>query len=200
MLDFISAHACAVVKEGGGKDAEYVPRVAADIPRPKRARLARRVHQPRLLDGGTQCTACLKFVSRPASVEAFRTEECEGSGASRLVLDALGRYASSNGHRLWMTGQVVWCSICGYHTARRIVGLGQACGAKPAQLQARRNLADGKAPAARKKDVATAKPQRLTVARRFRWRFADSGELEDWQPSQVAERMAADAITADAAA
>ena len=96
---YIAAHAEAVAKEGGIKDAECIPSTVSETYRAKSAQSARRVHQIRTLHNGLQCSMCLKCASRPATVEAFHKAESEGSAASRLVLDELG-----NMHRLRSTG------------------------------------------------------------------------------------------------
>eukprot|EP00973_Karenia_brevis_P074784 10392961-Karenia_brevis.AAC.1 len=128
-------------------------------------------------------------------------QECEGSSASRLSLDALGKYATSNGHRLWRTGPYVWCIDCGCYTTRRICGLGQRCGARPVQGRRRTNLMNGKHPAALKRDAAIAVPIRLTVAKWLEWTFSAQGverSLEDLEPSTVAELMIEGQIQAEA--
>ena len=46
---------------------------------------------------------------------------------TKLILDDLGRYATVQGHRLWRTGDYVWCSRCGSYTSQQVKGLGGAC-------------------------------------------------------------------------
>ena len=84
-----------------------MPRSVAELPRSKRARPARLRHQARKLDAGLQCNICHKVASRPASVATFASQECDANGAC-LVLDSLGLYANSKGHRLWLDGGVVF--------------------------------------------------------------------------------------------
>ena len=142
--------------------------------RAKRAKPTSFAHQVLRIHAGLQCVVRHKVASTPSSIAAFAEQACDGNGASSLVLDNLGRHAVSDGHRLWRTGGVVWCAICGCHTTRRLRGLAERCGARPVQQIARRNLAEGKLPNARRRDTAATAPVRLTVEAWWRWKHGDS--------------------------
>ena len=141
------------------RDAEVAPRRLAEVPRAKRAKRTSFAHLELRVHAGLQCGVCHKMVSKPSSIAAFAEQACDGNGASRLVLDNLGRHAVSNGHRLWRTGGVVWCAVCGCHTTRRLRGLAERCGARPVQQLARRNLAVN----CPMRDVETMQLQRLSA-------------------------------------
>ena len=149
---------------------EIFPRRPAKLPRPKRAKLDVPRHQVLQVGVGLQCAVCRKTASRPAAIAAFAEQACDGSGATRLTMDDLGRDAFSSGHRLWITGSVVWCVTCVCHSTRRLRGFAEQCGTRQVQLVARRNLAAGKAPNAKRSDAATHRPQRLTVSAWRQWR------------------------------
>ena len=200
VLDYISAHAIAVADSGMEKDVVTIPKVLAGGLGRRTPNVARRLHQVRVIDGGIQCKGCFKVASRQRTMEKFAKEECEGNAASRLALDVLGKYATSNGHRLWKTGPYVWCGACGCFTARRIRGLGKQCpnGMSASNAQVRANLANGKAPKGRVREPPIATPVRVTVAMYLQWRFLDAGalwSLEDLDAATVVEQMSANSIT-----
>jgi hypothetical protein len=173
MLTYIEALAKATTAAGIVRDVECVPRRPADTPRKKQTRTRDgAVHVVVRVEKGLQCVVCRRLATRPAAMKGFAAQPCEGSSAARLVLNMNEQYAVSNGHKLWMTGSVVWCATCGCHSTRRLRGLAYRCGTRLVQEAAKRNLAEGKAPTARRKDAATYRPVRLTTAAWRAWRAA----------------------------
>ena len=75
-----------------------------------------------------------------------------------------GGLVRPNWHLLMHSGQVVWCDMCGAHSAGlRVVGLGQVCMRKPANKFAStvlRRLREGRHPASKECLVPPTHPLR----------------------------------------
>ena len=171
MLTYFETLSQAVLAAGIMRDVECVPRSLAEAPRKKKAKtIDAPRHQIIQTATGLQCVVCRKQASKPVARAMFSGQPCEGSCAVRLVLSGSGEFAEINGHKLWLTGQVVWCSLCGCYSTRRLRGLADRCGSRAVQQAAKRNLAQGKRPTATRSESATHRPTRLTSAAWALWR------------------------------
>ena len=167
MLNYLDRLATATAAASIARDVEVIPRRVSSTPRATAAPSDRPLHRVIFGDVGFKCTVCQK---RGSMRDKFSKEQCEGNSAARLRLDLNERYAFSNGHKIWLTGPYAWCSICGCHSMRRLKGLAERCGTRRTQEIAKRNLANGKCPAARKADWAVYVPKRLTTVEWALWR------------------------------
>ena len=118
----------------------------------------------------------------------------------RLMIDDLGPYVKVKGHRLWQTGNYIWCSRCGSHTDMRIKGLAGQChggGRCYGGIASRRdNLAAGRAPRAPVSAAPIGRPTRLTLRQWVGWKglLAADGDADG---EAICDAWAVDAVQGD---
>ena len=117
------------------------------------------------------------------------------------MIDDLGPYVTVKGHRLWQTGDYIWCARCGSHTDMRVKGLAGNChggiaASAHGTASRRANLAAGRAPRARVTAAAIGRPTRLTLRQWLGWKglLAADGDAD---AEAVCEAWAADAVFGD---
>jgi hypothetical protein len=169
-LDLISLLAKAVIeRDGKWTDATPPPRGVGDsICKPPRLEAPAAQHEVRELVAGQpgwqQCGRCLRAVLGETELEALRRTPCVVHPAQRLVADTLSKYASSNGHLLWVTGPYLWCSRCVCHTKLCVRNLAKQCSGHVKAKWCLVNLRAGRAPKAKVSDEVIGVPVRLSVA------------------------------------
>ncbi len=92
-------------------------------------------HALRWQEGVWRCNACWKTTAVRSKLAGGR---CGGIAATkwaereRADMDTGGETnAMKRTHRRWMTGGVVWCSVCGSYADRKVVGLATTCKGPP---------------------------------------------------------------------
>jgi hypothetical protein len=89
-------------------------------------------HDLRLFGGLWKCSICKRST---ATFKALCGRKCEGSAvkvwAARAEADASRGRADGGGHRRMLSGDVLWCRVCGAFSTARAVGLAKACTGRP---------------------------------------------------------------------
>ena len=124
-LDLIAGLANATLEEGDWPDVATLKRgnlkakTTPDPPAPHR-----RPHVFEAIAGdGFVCKTCRRKVATTKARDIASRYDCSGHAAAPLQVSLAQRFAISNGHLLWMNGNVVWCSRCAMYTERQLKGL-----------------------------------------------------------------------------
>jgi hypothetical protein len=112
------------------------PRKPVGYQRPVRALAIRPVplggHDLRLVGKMWRCCICKHST---ATFSSLCGRKCAGSAvaawAARAVEDAARGRSDGGGHRRMLSGDVLWCRVCGAFSATRAVGLAKACTGRP---------------------------------------------------------------------
>ena len=128
--------------QGEWPDVVKLPKGIGAAPKPRRAAAPALQHALEAMAFGVRCSRCCR--QDPAAGET-----CKPHPIAMLVLGHLGRFAVVNGHRLWRTGEYVWCEGCVAHTKRVVRELAKPCSGHSQHAWVRRNLRAGRAPKAR---------------------------------------------------
>jgi hypothetical protein len=171
-LDQIAGLAEAVVDEHGGW-YDVIPLVKGVGARPK-AKAAPRQEAPHAYVHtafGMRCAQCFR-------VDDGCSGGCKPHAAARLAHTQLGNFVLANGHRLWRTGDYIWCIRCARYTKRFLRDLARPCTVLVKQKWWRTNLLSGRAPRAKATDCRIGEPHRVTVDEWLGWTFRHADEAE----------------------
>jgi hypothetical protein len=183
-LDLIVGLAEAVVgKNGGWSDVIPLAKGVGAMPKAKAAPRREVPHAFVSTAFGMRCEQCSR-------ADDGRPGACRPHAAARLVHTQLGNFVLANGHRIWRTGDYIWCIRCARYTKRFLRDLARPCTAEVNQKWMRTNLLAGRAPRSKVTDYSIGVPHRVTVDEWLAWSFSHAGEAESAEVAGADEAQA----------